>query len=59
MATEVQVRPGRCPTHGTVDATRRVPKPQFPFLVYALRRVFASRRPFLCPECGLPTTSGG
>jgi hypothetical protein len=59
MATEVQVRPGRCPTHGTVEATRRVPKPQFPFLVYALRRALASRRPFLCPECGLPTTSAG
>jgi hypothetical protein len=58
MASEVQVRPGRCATHGAVEARRQVPKPQFPFLVYAVRRLFASRRPFLCPTCGLPTTDG-
>ena len=52
MATEVQTQAGRCSTHGTVEATREVPKPGFPFVVYALRRSLAQRRPFLCPECG-------
>ena len=52
MATEVQAQAGRCSTHGTVEATREVPKTGFPFVVYALRRALAQRRPFLCPECG-------
>lgn len=52
MTTEVQAQAGRCSTHGTVEATREVPKTGFPFVVYALRRAIAQRRPFLCPECG-------
>ena len=51
MATEVQTRTGRCPTHGSVEATRQIPKIQFPYIVYALRRSFAKRRPFVCPTC--------
>jgi ABC-2 type transport system ATP-binding protein len=43
---------GRCSTHGTVEATREVPQAGFPFVVYAIRRAVARRRPFLCPECG-------
>jgi hypothetical protein len=52
MTTEVQTQTGRCATHGTVEATREVPKMGFPYVVYALRRALAQRRPFLCPECG-------
>jgi len=29
-----------------VEATKEVPRPHFPFLVYAVRRVIADRRPF-------------
>jgi hypothetical protein len=35
MAKEVQTQTGRCATHGTVEATREVPKTGFPFVVYA------------------------
>jgi hypothetical protein len=57
MASEVQTRTGRCPTHGTVEATREVPRPHFPFVVYGVRRLLANRRPFRCPECGSSTTA--
>ena len=52
MATEVQTQTGRCATHGTVQATREIPKMGFPFIVYAVLRSSAKRSPFLCPECG-------
>jgi hypothetical protein len=52
MTTEVQTQAGRCPTHGTVQATREIPEMGFPFVVYAIWRAAAQRRPFLCPECG-------
>jgi hypothetical protein len=52
MATETQTQTGRCATHGPVQATRDIPKMGFPFIVYAIRRAVAQRRPFLCPECG-------
>ena len=52
MATEVQTQAGRCSTHGTVQATREVPKMGFPFVIYAIWRAVAQRRPFVCPECG-------
>jgi len=52
MATEVQTQTGRCSTHGTVEATREIPKTGFPFIVYAIWRAAAQRRPYLCPECG-------
>jgi hypothetical protein len=56
MATEVQTRKGTCPTHGAVDATRTVPRPGFPYVVNAIRRAVAQRRPFRCPSCGEPVT---
>ena len=59
MATEVQTRTGRCSTHGTVQATREIPKTGFPYVVYALRRAAAQRRPFLCPECGAAVQASG
>jgi len=54
MATELQTKAAHCPTHGAVQATRQVPGPSFPFIVYAVRRFIASRRPFRCPECNAP-----
>ena len=42
----------RLDTHGTVEATREVPETGFPFVVFAIWRAVAQRRPFLCPECG-------
>lgn len=52
MANETQVRTGRCETHGTVEGSREIPRPTFPYLVYAVRRWLATRQPFRCPECG-------
>ena len=52
MAIEIQTQAGRCSTHGTVQATREIPQMGFPYVVYAIRRAVAQRRPFLCPECG-------
>jgi hypothetical protein len=54
MATEVQTHRGRCATHGDVEATRAMPRMGFPFLVFAIRRAMAKKRPYLCPECGNP-----
>ena len=58
MAIEVQTQSGHCATHGTVDATREVPRPHFPFFVYAVRRLVAARRPYRCPTCGAPVATG-
>jgi hypothetical protein len=58
MAKEVQTQHGRCATHGTVEAMREIPKMGFPFVVYAIWRAAAQRRPFLCPECGAAVQPG-
>ena len=53
MATETQTATGDCPTHGTVEATREIPKVTFPPILTAVLRSRAKRRrPFLCPTCG-------
>jgi hypothetical protein len=52
MADEKQTRPGRCPTHGNVQAERPMPNLKFPFVVYAVRRALARRGAYRCPECG-------
>ena len=52
MAKEVQTQAGQCATHGTVEATREVPKMGWPYVVYATWRAVAQRRAFRCPECG-------
>jgi len=52
MANETQTKHGDCPTHGTVEATREIPKLTFPPIVNAVRRSLAKRRPYRCPECG-------
>jgi hypothetical protein len=52
MAVEIQTQTGRCATHGEVQGEREMPKMGFPFVVFAVRRVMAKRKPYLCPECG-------
>ena len=53
MATETQTTTGDCPTHGTVEATRDIPRVTFPPIVTAVLRSRAKRRrPFRCPTCG-------
>jgi hypothetical protein len=54
MAAEIQTRTGRCSTHGTVDATRNLPQIRFPYIIYAVLRSVAKRRPFRCPTCQAP-----
>jgi hypothetical protein len=56
MATQVETRGGSCPSHGQVTATRELPKPGFPFVLYLVRRALAANRPFRCPTCGQPVT---
>jgi hypothetical protein len=56
MAKEVETQTGRCPTHGTVQATREVPEIGFPFVYFAVARAIARRRPYRCPTCGAPVT---
>jgi hypothetical protein len=58
MAKEIQTQTGRCATHGTVQATREIPKMGFPFIVYGALRAMAKRRPYLCPECGAAVDTG-
>ena len=52
MTDAIEIRPGNCPTHGAVQAGRPMPRPSWPFAVYAIRRMLAGRRPYRCPECG-------
>jgi hypothetical protein len=51
MASETETVSGRCSTHGTVQATREIPKMGFPFIYFVAARAMARRRPFRCPEC--------
>ncbi len=53
MAKETQTLTGDCPTHGTVEATRAIPKVTFPPVITAVMRSIAKRRrPYVCPACG-------
>jgi hypothetical protein len=52
MATETQTTTGNCPTHGTVEAVREIPRVTFPPLITAALRALAKRRPYRCPTCG-------
>jgi hypothetical protein len=58
MATETNTMRGDCPTHGTVEATRELPRVTFPPVYTAVKRALAKRRPFVCPECGNPVETG-
>lgn len=55
--SQVETRTGTCPTHGTVQATRTMPRPGFPFVVYAIRRLLAGRKPYRCPDCGVAVST--
>ena len=57
MANQTETRTGTCPTHGTVEANREMPKPGFPIFVYAIRRLIANKRPYTCPDCGATVTT--
>jgi hypothetical protein len=52
--SELEYRTGTCDTHGSVEGTRELPKLRFPFVVYAVLRALAKRRPYRCPTCGSP-----
>jgi hypothetical protein len=52
MAKEIQTQAGRCADHGTVQASREIPRMGFPFIFYAIWRALAKRQPFRCPQCG-------
>ena len=54
MGREVETQKGKCENHGTVDATRDIPTITFPWIVNAIRRSLAKRKPFVCPECEEP-----
>ncbi len=54
MSDQTQTRPGTCPSHGIVEAERRMPRPAWPFALYAIRRLLAARRPYRCPDCNAP-----
>lgn len=54
MATKTEIRSGTCPDHGSVEGTRELPRPSFPFIIYGIRLFLARRKPFLCPSCSLP-----
>jgi hypothetical protein len=58
MSDKTETKIGTCPTHGSVRAERRMLRPGFPFVVYAVRRLMASDRPYLCPDCGATVTTG-
>jgi hypothetical protein len=57
MPIEVQTRSGSCPTHGAVEGTREIPGSGFPFVVNAVRRYMARKKPYRCPTCGAPVTT--
>jgi hypothetical protein len=57
MADKTETLTATCPTHGIVQAERRMPRPYFPFVVYAVQRSLAAKRPYRCPDCGAPATT--
>jgi hypothetical protein len=50
--TKQSTRRGTCPTHGSVNATKTVPNPHFPYVVFAVRKLAGVFRPYRCPACG-------
>jgi hypothetical protein len=57
MPDRVETCTGTCPTHGSVRAERRMPRPGFPFILYAIRRMLAAKRPYRCPDCRTPVVT--
>jgi hypothetical protein len=54
VKTETETKMGRCPTHGTVEGRREIPRVAFPFVLFAVMRAMARRKPFFCPTCDKP-----
>jgi hypothetical protein len=52
IKVETRTRPGRCPEHGPVTATKSIPKLRFPFVIWLVRRWIAQLGPYRCPTCG-------
>jgi hypothetical protein len=52
----VQTRLSRCADHGLVQATRRMPRLRFPFIVTGVTWLAARAGAFRCPECGARAT---
>jgi len=55
VATETRTHTAVCPAHGTVEATREMPKPGWPYLVYAVRRHSRRGDPTAAPLAGKPS----
>jgi hypothetical protein len=51
MPDRTEVRIGTCPEHGSVEATRVIPGPHWPYLVWMVQRATAGMKPFRCPQC--------
>jgi len=49
---KILYRPGRCPTHRDVQATKEISKVSFPFFIWAALRLRSAIQPYRCPECG-------
>ena len=62
MATDIQTTLGDCPTHGEVEATRRIPRVTFPPIITAVQRAFAKGRllriPLLWPPWPAASVAG-
>ena len=52
MKTNEKTQPGRCATHGNVQAVKEVPAFVPPGLFWAVRYVRAALGPYRCPQCG-------
>jgi hypothetical protein len=50
--TAIRTRPGRCPTHGDVNAQKTVPTFKRPFvIIFTARRLRSALQPYRCPMC--------
>lgn len=52
METKQQTKQGTCPTHGSVQAVREVPKYKAPGLFWAFKSLGNPFKPYRCPQCG-------
>jgi hypothetical protein len=50
--TKELTRSGVCPTHGAVQATKRVPVFEPPGLFWVFQSVASIFKPYRCPQCG-------
>jgi hypothetical protein len=54
--TKQTARRETCPAHGSVNATKIVPKPHFPYIVFGVRKLLGLLQPYRCPACGGKTS---